>query len=90
MRYWLETRGSCMYCGGAAKHYECIGDGCDDCHGSGICPHCEDGKETWLFFTNGNGKRGSCLNRAEITAYRADGTPPDWWAAYHGLAEQST
>ena len=85
--YWLETRNVCQYCLGSAVCYDCGGEGCEECHGFG-CPYCEGGKETWLFFTRGDGKRGSCLERAEIAQWRADGTLPAWWATYHRLTEQ--
>ena len=49
------------------------------------CEDCVGGKEQWLFFTIGEGKRGSCVTRAECLSFQADGTLPSWWGTYHGV-----
>lgn len=93
MKHWIEEKGECSYCGGNAHCYSCDGRGgseedgeCSECGGRGVCMECVGGKEQWLFSTAGTGKRGSMVRHDEAQAFTHDGTLPEWWLTYHGIA----
>lgn len=86
MNYELISRATCAYCLGSAVCYECGGlTSCEECTG-GVCAHCENGREIWLMFEHDGKRRGSCLTRAEIIAWRERQELPEWWNSYYGIA----
>lgn len=94
VNYELITRATCQYCLGNGRCYTCGGSGeadwlpCPDCEGSrGACPECEGGRETWLMFDQDGKRRGSCLNRTEIVAWRERRELPEWWNGFYGIKE---
>lgn len=85
--------GACYPCSGEGHTGD---EPCVECDTSGVCQECAGGSEMWLVFTPvalytgrgsalPNGERGSMLRRHEIDDWERNGTPPDWYEAYHGL-----